>query len=285
MVDENLAAAPDEYLDPGYDTVTPDGDNVLTDFCRAEIEGWRTWAAASGGRHGADAGAGTAWADSSCPSFFANPAHWSRPIERDQAIAAVGAMQRAYDQAPGGPYLLYSAYPTPDLRPLGLAPVGHPPLMVRSPTGFPPPAHHPDGLHVHQVATESELRAFEQAAIEGFPLHELELAEPGQLVPSALLDEPRWRLYLGVDDQGRAVATSAAYVTESVVAVTLVASIPSARRRGFGEAMSWAATLSDPDKPALLIASDDGAALYRSMGYLTVLRFSLWLGSRRSADA
>ena len=47
-------------------------------------------------------------------------------------------------------------------------------------------------------------------------------------------------------------------------------------RRGVGAAVTWAATLADPDLPAVLIASDDGAGVYREMGYLPVTRWTLW---------
>ncbi len=55
-----------------------------------------------------------------------------------------------------------------------------------------------------------------------------------------------------------------------------MATLPGHRRRGIGAALTWAATLADPDLPAVLIASDDGAGVYREMGHLPVTRWTLW---------
>jgi hypothetical protein len=282
MADNEFAAAEGEYLDPGYDATTPSGDNLVNDFFQAEKDAWRRWADASGGRHGANADMGTAWIDNSSPSFFANTVYWSRPMSDSDAAEAIANVRSEFSQSSGGGYLLFSAFPTPDLEAYGLHPVGHPPLMVRSPTGYPPPAHHPDGIHLHPVRSRDELRAFDRAVIEGFPIHEMEVSLSGDLVPSALLDDDRWRFYAGYDDDGNPVATSAAFVSDHVTNVNLVSCVPRAREHGFGHALSWAATLSDPDKPALLIASDDAASLYHGMGYLTISRITLWLGSRPS---
>lgn len=283
MADSGIAADEGEYLDPGYDAGTPSGDNLVNDFFRAEKQAWGRWADASGGRSGADDELGTAWIDNSSPSFWANSVYWSRPMTDGQAADAISAARKEFAQARGGGYLLFSAFPTPDLRPFGLHPVGHPPLMVRSPTGYPPPAHHPAGLHIHPVRSTHDLRAFDSAVVEGFPVHEMELSDSGDLVPSALLDDDQWRFYVGWDDNGRPVATSAAFVTDAVTTVNLVSCVPDSREHGFGHALSWAATLSDPHKPAILIASDDAASLYYGMGYLTMTRITLWLGSRPSS--
>ena len=41
--------------------------------------------------------------------------------------------------------------------------------------------------------------------------------------------------------------------------------------------MTWAATLSQPDRPAVLIASDDGRPVYERMGYVAIERWTAWL--------
>ena len=45
--------------------------------------------------------------------------------------------------------------------------------------------------------------------------------------------------------------------------------------------MTWTATLSSPEQPAMLIASDLGRPIYERMGYLPVSRCTLWVGARR----
>lgn len=46
--------------------------------------------------------------------------------------------------------------------------------------------------------------------------------------------------------------------------------------RGIGAALTWAATLAEPEQPAVLIASDDGQPVYERMGYLRIQRLTMW---------
>jgi len=59
--------------------------------------------------------------------------------------------------------------------------------------------------------------------------------------------------------------------------VEYVAALSTARGRGAGAAVTWAATLADPALPAILVASDDGRPLYERMGYAAVERWTVWL--------
>jgi hypothetical protein len=47
--------------------------------------------------------------------------------------------------------------------------------------------------------------------------------------------------------------------------------------RGAGAAVTWAATLANADKPALLVASDEGRPVYARMGYRAIERWTAWL--------
>jgi hypothetical protein len=89
-----------------------------------------------------------------------------------------------------------------------------------------------------------------------------------------ILDGPL-RLYVGLVD-GLPVATAGACVAHGLIDVEWVSTMPGARRRGYGEALTWAATVADPSLPAALIASDLGQAIYERMGYVRLLRMSLW---------
>ena len=51
-------------------------------------------------------------------------------------------------------------------------------------------------------------------------------------------------------------------------AVTLVATVPEARRRGSGAALTWRVTLAKPALPSLLLATEEGRPVYERMGYL-----------------
>ena len=66
-------------------------------------------------------------------------------------------------------------------------------------------------------------------------------------------------------------------VAGGVLGVNFVATLPHERRRGYGEAVTWRATMAEPDLPAVLLASDPGRPIYARMGYLPVTRFSLWV--------
>ena len=115
--------------------------------------------------------------------------------------------------------------------------------------------------------------------IEGYPLEGLADAPPGAIVNDAWLTDPRRRLWVGWRD-GRPVCASSAWIEQGINDVTLVATIPAARRRGFGEALTWRATLADPALPAMLLSSDDGRPVYERMGYLPILRMTLWYRPR-----
>jgi hypothetical protein len=85
------------------------------------------------------------------------------------------------------------------------------------------------------------------------------------------------RFWVGYLD-GRPVACSGAHVTDACVDVEYVACHEAARGRGIGAALTWRATLADPTKPAVLIASDPGQPVYEKMGYLRVMRLTMWAG-------
>jgi predicted aconitase with swiveling domain len=76
---------------------------------------------------------------------------------------------------------------------------------------------------------------------------------------------------------GEPVSVAAAHVAAGATLVEYVAALPSARGRGAGAAVTWAATLADPAAPAVLIASDDGRPTYERMGYVAVERWTAWL--------
>ena len=274
----SLAADEGEYLDPGYDTQSPDGDNLLLDFCRADVELWMSWGAALGAALGREED-GSVWVDAGSASVFGNPVLWTRPMDSASAELAVARQSEVFGQRDGGAYLLYSAYPTPDLSPYGLNPVGHPPCMVRVPEVAAPQLQLPASLEVRRVETSAQLADFEQTLIEAYPVPDLLPWQPGLFMGQALLDNQRWHMFVGYAE-GRAVATAASYVSDFAVDVTLVTCRKEVRGRGFGRAVTQAAIDADPAKPAMLLASDDGQPVYRGMGFRAMNRFSLWVGPR-----
>ena len=81
------------------------------------------------------------------------------------------------------------------------------------------------------------------------------------------------RAFIGWDGD-RPVATASATVHGGVNHVEMVSTMSDCRGRGYGEAITWAATQADPTLPAVLVASDLGRPVYERMGYLAVDRWT-----------
>ncbi|MGZ6391549.1 MAG: GNAT family N-acetyltransferase, partial [Ktedonobacterales bacterium] len=87
------------------------------------------------------------------------------------------------------------------------------------------------------------------------------------------------RLWVGWEED-RPVSAAATFVAAEINDVTLVATVPEARGRGYGAALAWRASLANPALPALLIASTEGRRVYERMGYMSLFRFTLWSRDR-----
>lgn len=265
-----LVPPPDEHLTTGWEQDLPAGDTLLrravlvhagfpVAVARAAGRPWRSgprWAGAWIG----DRGGLTNWVVLRQP-----------PTDIGGVIAEIHELF-----PPAVPYLLISPWPLPDLQSLGLALIGHPPLMVRFP-GPRPAAAADAALRLREVRTAADLAVAERVLVEGYPMPDLQPLSPGDLLAPAVLDGPT-RVWLA-ELEGQPVAVSAAHTTEGATLVEYVAALPTARGRGAGAEVTWAATLADPRVPAMLLASDDGRPVYERMGYLAVQRWSAWLRS------
>jgi predicted GNAT family acetyltransferase len=103
---------------------------------------------------------------------------------------------------------------------------------------------------------------------------DLQPYEWGRFYDERVLGGPT-RLWIGFVD-GQPVATSAAHVAAGVNNVEMIATIDGARGRGYGAAVTWAATTADPTLPAILIASDLGRPVYERLGYTALTRWTMW---------
>jgi hypothetical protein len=219
-------------------------------------------------------------ADSGIPVVFFNCATLMQPLSVETAAATLGEIGAFFafdDPSRRGDVLLVSAWPTGDLRPSGWDLMGHPPLFLL-PAGAVPRAAPPD-LDVKEVRDLEALHAWERVAIEGYPLDALAGAPPGSVTRECWLAEPRLRLWVGWVGN-RPVSASSVWTEHGINDVTLVATIPDARRRGYGEALTWHAARADPSLPAMLISSDDGRPIYERMGFLPLQRITLWYRPR-----
>jgi Acetyltransferase (GNAT) family len=129
---------------------------------------------------------------------------------------------------------------------------------------------------VEQVKEPGGLAEFEHASTAGFETPELHDLEPFGVYGRPILEDPRMHLFVRRDG-GRVVSGSIACVSSGVVGVYSVATVPAFRRRGYGEQVTWAAVGSAPSFPAILQPSEEGAALYRRMGFAPVGRYTKWL--------
>lgn len=112
----------------------------------------------------------------------------------------------------------------------------------------------------------------------------LDAVTAGFGVPPGLIDPSLGRALVGMPNLiallgrvgGRAVATSAVFVTGATAGVYNVTTLPDHRRRGYGEAVTAAAARAGAElgaTHAVLQASQAGEPVYRRMGYTTPDRY------------
>lgn len=269
---ESIVPAPDEHLTTGWEPDTPATDTLV----RSALLAHASWpvhvAAALGHPHRTtDRWAAGRIADRGALS---NPALLLQPLTDPTGVLD----ELAAVFPPPVPFVLLSPWPTPDLTDRGLVLLGHPPLMVRLPAAAQPPQ--PPGVDVVEVDDEKRLAVAERVLVEGYPMPDLQPLDAGDLLAPALLS-PVTRVWVGYVD-GEPAATAVAHLGAAATLVEYVATLPVARGRGAGAAVTWAATLADPARPAVLLASDDGRPVYERMGYFAVERWTAWL--RPGAD-
>jgi len=218
-------------------------------------------------------------ADAGSPAPYLNGAVVLRPLADAEVDDVVTRAARFFAAGRGGPWVLFSPLPLPRLEHLGLAPIGHPPFMLRS-VGA-PRRKAPADLEVVAVDDAADLVRMETALRDFYPMPELAGAPPGSVLRPSLLEHDDYRWFLGLVD-GEPVGTAMAHRKAHATHVEWITSDPQRRGKGYGEAMTWEATLAWPELPATLIASDAGRPTYERMGYLAVLRVTLWTGTRQA---
>jgi hypothetical protein len=266
-VTASIVPPEDEHLTTGWEPDVPADDTLV----RRAVLVHASWpveiATALGRPHRTTDGWAGGWIAER--GALTNPVVLLQPLsDPDRVLAEVGELL-----PPRVPYLLISAWPTPDLRPLGLALLGHPPLMVRFPEARKVPT--PEGVEVTEVRDPEELAVAERVLVAGYPMPELDPLSPGDLLGTPILGGDT-RIWVARVD-GEPAAVAAAHHHQDTVLVEYVAALAAARGRGAGGAVTWAATLSDARLPAVLLASDDGRPVYERMGYLAVERWTAWL--------
>jgi hypothetical protein len=276
-----LTVGTEETLETGCGDTTPEGDNLLNDFARGHATAFAALAKARGDRILEHDDLQLTLLDSGSPSPYVNPAVPRRPLSDDEWRDAATVMHEFFAEQPGGPFIVFAAWPTPDLRAFGFELIGHPPLMVRPASSVEIPMI--PGFEIHEVHDTRNAEDYEAVLVHGYPVPELQPFRPGCFLPEPALAVRGWTHYLGSLD-GRPVATASAFVDNHYVKVENVSALGDVRGRGIGHAITAAATTTRTDLPAMLIASDAGKPTYDRMGYVSLLRYTLWLGHRRPAQ-
>ena len=256
-----------EYLTTGWEPDLDPADSLVRQGIDAHVSWARALTAAARrtfvDRPGWCAGSGGAdsamlnWAIVKAP-----PADWEATIRDLVACYPAGTSA-----------LVISPFPTPDLAGLGLGLVGHPPFMLRptsTTTALPATS-----LDVREATEAGALADAQRVLVAGYPMPDLADLPDGDFYRPEVL-EASTRVFVAYDGD-RPVATSAAHSAAGVTVVENVAVLGSARGRGAGSAITWAATAAWPGQPAVLVASDDGQPVYERLGFLRLVRWTCWL--------
>lgn len=132
-------------------------------------------------------------------------------------------------------------------------------------------------LEVTRVTTTREVEEFEAVSVRGFG-NEDDTIEPGTLHPPSGLADDAMHMYIGRAG-GRPVAAAMGYVLDDVVGVFGVTTVASARRRGYGTAVTRAALLAETGLPAVLAPSEEAVGMYRRLGFRSVGALRIWASS------
>ena len=269
------------HLDPallaGWEPRTPLSDSVVRRFLENWVIGFEALARPLAARtlRRDDLSA----VDVGRPAFIVNSAMLHAPLFPDRVDDIAATLDDFYGLTTGegtGRVYLWSPWPTADLRAHGWTLAGHPPLMLRAGGEMPEP---PAGLRIEQVGDEASLRAAEEVTAQSFGFADITTQMPGAVFHPGLLADERIRMWVGWEGD-RPVSASATVVAGGINNVINVATIAEARGHGYGAAIAWRATLADPTRPAMLIASHQGRPVYERMGYLPLFRFTLWSRTR-----
>jgi hypothetical protein len=130
-------------------------------------------------------------------------------------------------------------------------------------------------IEVERVVDEEGLVDFERASAIGFGS---EPQAPFTWHAPPILRDPRLALWRGRAG-GRTVSTSMSFSHAGVIGIYGVSTIPHARRRGYGTALTEAALGADPSLPSVLQPSRMGESLYAALGYRRFTAFRSWVRS------
>jgi ribosomal protein S18 acetylase RimI-like enzyme len=131
-----------------------------------------------------------------------------------------------------------------------------------------------DQLTISEVRRADELVEFESATcaafgapppIASYDIHGL-----------AILDDPAMHVMVAREVDGPVVAGAMAYVSDGVVGLYGVGTVPGHRGHGYGTAVTAACLALAPERTVILQPSAEAAGLYRRLGFVDIGPFSHW---------
>lgn len=139
------------------------------------------------------------------------------------------------------------------------------------------------GLSITRVADDAGLAVWESTLGQGFGEGEREARWVASTYRQLGYGDP-WRHYLGWLD-GTPVATATVFLGAGVAGLYFVMTIPEARRRGIGAAISYDVLHSADPEYAVLESSPAGRSVYEALGFREYCTIELyeWTGSSTSA--
>ncbi|MCY1127053.1 GNAT family N-acetyltransferase [Frigidibacter sp. RF13] len=243
---------------------------------------WGAYALADGGRHQRLKGA--LFMQTAIPHPLFNSVILSDPDP--EAIAT--ALDLGAACAASGVPVLWRIGPCVDsaetrarLQGAGLEPSGsHPAMLVDlGELSAPPPV---EGLTISMSTDAEERRAWGKLAIAAFEMEASLGTAMGACeatIPASLFaDQPRFTGYL----DGIPVAVSSLVMTDGIAGVYAVATLPEARKRGVGAAMTLHAMAEGKRRGAAvatLQATPMGQPVYEKIGFRTVFDYQTYLQS------
>jgi GNAT superfamily N-acetyltransferase len=158
-----------------------------------------------------------------------------------------------------------------DLRERGLVELFRMPAMAL--LADPGTRVEPAGLEIRPVADDAGRRDYLEVTAEAYSVY----GQPRAIVERIFdslesLKAPHVQGFVGYRD-GAPVAAALVYVSHGVAGINWVGTVSSARGRGYGEALTWAATREGFRRGAALVnlqASPMGCPVYTRMGFETV---------------
>lgn len=130
----------------------------------------------------------------------------------------------------------------------------------------------PDGVTIERVATPGALAAFERAAALGFGST---VQPPHTWHAPGILADPRFDHWLA-RSAGDAVGTGNGLREAGVLGVYSISTLPIARRRGIGAAITARTVAAAPTLPAVLQPSEMAEPIYRRLGFERFTTFRTW---------